>query len=337
MHRGSQAELPAMPGLHTGRLWTPSHHRLEQFTLPLELSGWGIDLLHSPDFIPPFYRRCRSVVTIHDLAFLRYPHLLTDDSRRYYGQTPRAVRSADAVIAVSLTTKQDLVEGLGTPEDRVFVIPEAASPVFRALDDTQAVETTRAKFGLESGYFLFVGTIEPRKNLSTLVRSYAHFRRRWLSDAGRVEPPPKLAIVGRIGWLYDEVFDLVQRLELRASAVFLGEVSEADLVLLYNGALALTYVSLYEGFGLPALEAMACGTPVICSNVSALPEVVGEAAILVDPMDVEAQSEAMWQLVVNGTERERCRVRGLERARQFSWQRTAAETARVYESVMAKG
>lgn len=336
LHRGSRAVLPIDHRVRVGSLLTPCHHRLEQVTLPAELSLKRLDLLHSPDFIPPLYRRCRSVVTVHDLAFLRYPHLLTKESSRYYGQIGRAVNSADAIIAVSRTTKEDLVERLGTPPDRIRLIPEAASSVFRPLEDSIAVAAARSKFGLDGSYFLFVGTVEPRKNLATLVRSYALFQRRWLEKA-RSEPSPKLAVVGRIGWLYDDVFDLVQRLDLRASVVFLGEVSEADLVLLYNGALALTFVSLYEGFGLPALEAMACGTPVICSDVSALPEVVGTAGFLVCPTDVEAQAEAMWRLAADEDAWETCRRRGLARAAQFSWKQTAEQTARVYCEVVRGG
>lgn len=316
------------PGRTSTRLWTPCHHRYEQLLLSLELSLRHLDVLHSPDFIPPFRRRCPAVITIHDLAFLRYPSLLTPESARYYGQVDDAVVSAEAIIAVSESTKRDLLQLLAADEQKIHVVPEAADPSYRELDDPQAVAEVAGRYGLEPGFFLFVGTLEPRKNLPALIKAYALVRQRHQAVGA-----PKLVLVGSRGWLCEDIFALVDQLGLSEDVCFLGPVGREDLVGLYNAATALVFVSLYEGFGLPALEAMACGTPVIAANVSSLPEVVGDAALLVSPHDVEDIALAMGRLVCDAELRQEWRRRGLARAEQFSWERAARETLAVYRAV----
>jgi len=304
-------------------LWTPSHHRLEQWVLPLEIFPLGLDVLHSPDFIPPFRRNCRSVITIHDLAFLLYPHFLTRESARYYGQIDQAVRHTDHIIAVSESTKGDIVRLLGVAEDRITVIHEAANPTYRPIDDPKALDEIRRKYEIVGDFILFVSTIEPRKNLPTLLRAY-----RQLLDGYR--PGVKLAVAGERGWLFHEVFTLVEELDLGEHVVFLGLVPVKDLLLLYNAARLLVHPSFYEGFGLPPLEAMACGTPVVVSNVSSLPEVVGDAALLVDPNDVSGLTLAIWRVLSDEALRRKLIERGLERAKLFSWERAARETLALY-------
>ena len=316
------------PGAHIARLWTPCHHRYEQWLLSLELSIRHLDVLHSPDFIPPFRRRSPAVITIHDLAFLRYPSLLTPASARYYGQVDDAVVSAEAIVAVSESTKRDLLQLLGANEQKIHVVPEAADPSYRALDDPRAVAKVAGRYALDPGFFLFVGTLEPRKNLPALIKAYALVRERHQAVGA-----PKLVLVGSRGWLCEDIFALVEQLHLSDDVRFLGPVGTDDLVGLYNGAIALVFVSLYEGFGLPALEAMACGTPVIAANVSSLPEVVGDAALLVSPHDIEEIAAAMGRLVCDAELRQDLRGRGLARARQFSWERAARETLAVYRTV----
>ena len=286
----------------------------------------GADLLHSPDFIPPFRRTCRSVITIHDLAFLRYPYLLTPESARYYGQVGRAVRSADPVIAVSEATRQDVLELLHADPGKVTVVYEAASPDCVPLPPIE-VEANRARLGLPERFVLFVGTLEPRKNLPVLLEAFA---RVW--EEHRVP----LVVVGRKGWLYEEVFRTRDSLGLKDEVQFAGSVSGDQLLHYYNCADCLVLPSLYEGFGLPVLEAMACGTPVIVSNVSSLPEIVGDAGLLVEPTDVEGLAAAIGRLLASTELRDELGKKALARSAQFSWERAARETLDLYHRVLGK-
>jgi len=311
-------------------LWTPSHHRLEQWSLPLELRGLRLDVLHSPDFIPPFHRKCKSVITVHDLAFLLYPHFLTKESARYYGQIDQAVRRTNHIIAVSEATRRDIVERLGAPENKITVIHEAANPIFQPMDREQALRCTQERYPVPDDFILFVSTIEPRKNVQTLLRAYRQF----LDD---YKQQVKLVFAGSRGWLFEDVFALVQELELEDHCAFLGRVSSEDLLCLYNAAQMLVQPSYYEGFGLPPLEAMACGTPVIVSNVSSLPEVVGDAGFLVDPNDVDEITVALWRLLTDEQLRQKLIDKGLRRAKTFSWDKAAEQTLEVYRRVANGG
>ncbi len=327
-HRKHREPIVQAPNFRRVSMWTPTHHPLEQFLLWVELHKVHLHVLHSPDFIPPLHKiGVRRVITVHDLAFLRYPHLLTRAAARYYGQIDRAVRRADHIIAVSQSTKQDLMNLLGVPEKKITVIYEAADEVFRPLPREESAAEVRRRYNLPADYILFVGTIEPRKNLNTLILAYHALR-----TEHHLDPP--LVFAGEHGWLADEVYSLVEELDLRDRCFFLGRVSTAELVYLYNAARVLAHPALYEGFGLPPLEAMACGTPVIVSNVSSLPEVVGNAALLVDPTDVEAWTVALHRLLTDDALWNELREKGFERARQFSWEQTARETLAVYRNVV---
>ncbi len=317
------------PNFRRHPTWTPSHHRLEQLTLPLEIRGLRLDLLHSPDFIPPFRRNCLSVITVHDLAFLLFPQFMTRESANYYGQIDVAVRNTDRIIAVSQSTSEDLQRLLGVSESKISVIYEAANPLFRPIDDHQAMEAVRQRYGISDEFLLFVSTIEPRKNLPTLFEAFRLLLDRYSSTA-------KLVVVGKLGWLVDDSLVAVERLRLQKDVVFLQQVPPEDLLHLYNASCALVMPSFYEGFGLPALEAMACGTPVIVSNVSSLPEVVGDAGILVPPRDAEAIAVAMWRVLSDPRLREEMRAKGLARAACFSWEKAARQTLEVYHEVMSQ-
>jgi len=307
-------------------LWTPSHNRFEQPGLGFEVSRLGLDLLHSPDFIPPFHRNCKSVITIHDLAFLLYPHFLTKESARYYGQIDQAWRRTDHIIAVSEATKQDSIKMLGVPKKKITVIHEAANPIYRQLPADEVSNFLRQKYKIEKDYILFVSTIEPRKNLPGLLQAY----RRLLDDYKRDE---MLVLAGANGWLWEEVYETVNRLNLEDHVAFLGRVPSEDLVNLYNGARALVHPSFYEGFGLTTLEAMNCGTPVIVSNTAALPEVVGDAAVLINPHDIEGLTVAMWRVLTEKELRDDLISKGLKRAQNFSWEKAARQTLEVYRKV----
>lgn len=307
-------------------LFTPAHHRLEQLTLPIEVSLSKIDVFHSPDFIPPFHGSFRSVITIHDLVFMLYPHFLTKDAARYYGQIDQAVKRSDAIIAVSQATKRDIVRLLGVPENRITVIYEAASPYFRFIDNPEIKHRLQGRFGIHGEFVLFVSTIEPRKNIPTLLRAFRRFL-----DAYGLEV--QLVLAGEKGWLHEQVFALVAELGLTKDVLFLGRVSAEELLWLYNAAQVLVAPSIYEGFGLTPLEAMACGTPVVVSNVSSLPEIVSDAGLLVDPSDPEELSVAIWRVLTDSELRETLIAKGFKRTALFSWDSTAQQTLDLYHSL----
>ncbi len=313
-------------------VYTPSHHHWEETTLPIELFPLRLDLLHSPDFILPTHRAYAGVVTIHDLAFMRFPDLVTTEAARYYGRVRQAAHNAERIIAVSECTRRDILELLDVAEDRVVRIYEAAETSFRPLSlSPEERRTFKGRHLAPERFAFFVGTIEPRKNLPTLLRAF----RRMLDLYPDLEPHPRLVIAGEQGWLSEPTFGLVHELKLAREVAFIGAVTQEELVWLHNGARFLVLPSLYEGFGLPALEAMACGTPVIAANAGALPEVVGEAGRLVDPQDVDGWAEQMALLWTDDDLRVELRARGLRRAAQFSWSQAAQETLSVYSQAVA--
>jgi glycosyltransferase involved in cell wall biosynthesis len=310
-------------------LWTPSHHRLERYALNVELVRLGLDVLHSPDFIPPHRPSCRSVITVHDLAFLLYPHFLTRESARYYGHIDQAVRWTDHIISVSESTKRDTIQHLGVAEDRITVVHEAANPVFRPMDRQEAREQIRYRHGIEAPYILFVSTIEPRKNVPTLLRALWQLVECYKEDV-------RLVLAGGKGWLFEDAFSVVDELKLDRRVHFVGRVSSEDLLYLYNAAEMLAHPAFYEGFGLPPLEAMACGLPVIVSNVASLPEVVGDAGFLIDPHEVDELTVAMWRVLNDDGLRQEMRQKGLKQAGRFSWERAARETMAIYKLAFEK-
>jgi glycosyltransferase involved in cell wall biosynthesis len=304
-------------------LWTPSHHRLERYSLNVELVRLGLDVLHSPDFIPPRRPSCKSVITVHDLAFLLYPHFLTKESARYYGHIDQAVRWTDHIIAVSESTKRDTIQHLGVPEDKITVVHEAANPIFRQVDKKHAREQVRKRHGVDGPFVLFVSTIEPRKNVPTLVRAIWQLLECYKEDV-------KLVLAGGKGWLFEDAFGIVDDLNLDGHVHFVGRVSSQELLHLYNAAELLAHPAFYEGFGLPPLEAMACGLPVIVSDVASLPEVVGDAGLLVDPHEVDELTVAMWRVLNEQQLRTEMQEKGLRQADRFSWERAARETQAIY-------
>lgn len=317
-------ELPNW--VRQAKIWTPSHHRFENTALRTELLRKHLALLHSPDFIPPFGGLFRSVITIHDLNFLHFPQFLTPESARYYGQIDRAVKRADHILTDSFWTRDDVINRLHVPSERVTAVHLAANPVFRPITDRQEVRRATTRYGLPQAFIIFVGTLEPRKNLPTLLKAF-----RQLHDRGF---DVHLAIVGRRGWLYEEIFSTVTELKLTEHVHFLENVSDKDLARLYNAACCLTLPSYYEGFGLPPLEAMACGTPVVVSDRGSLPEVVGDAGLLIDPDEPESLSDALSRVLEDSVLRTSMRKRGIVRSSEFSWAKAAHQTMAVYDSVL---
>jgi glycosyltransferase involved in cell wall biosynthesis len=287
----------------------------------------GLDLLHSPDFIPPAFGYRRSIITVHDLNFFHYPQFLTAESLRYYnGQIEWATRRADHIVADSHATKTDLVSMVGVPSDKVTVIHLAADPAYQPMPPEEIRRVT-AQHDLEPGYILFVGTLEPRKNVPGLLRAF-----RLLIDAKTTDTP--LVLVGGKGWLYDEIFERTKTLHLTERVRFLHNVANTDLPALYSAASVLVTPSFYEGFGLPPLEAMACGTPVVVSDRASLPEVVGKAGLLIDPDDDEDIAQAITRVLTDEPLRARMREDGLAQAACFSWEGTARETLAVYRQTL---
>jgi glycosyltransferase involved in cell wall biosynthesis len=298
----------------------------EQVVQPFALQKEGVDLLHALAFVTPLLSPCPSVVTIYDLSFLLYPESFKRAKRFYLGLFTRlSARRARRIIAISESTKRDVVRLLGVSPDKVEVVYCGIVEAFRPLAEDQ-VAAFRSERGLPERFILFVGTIEPRKNVTRLIEALADLRFA-ICDL-------RLVIGGAKGWFYQDVFARVEELGLEGQVVFPGYIPVSELPLWYNAAELFVYPSLYEGFGLPPLEAMACGTPVVAANTSSLPEVVGEAGLTVDPLDVEGLAEAMRRALGDGALRQEMRERGLERAKGFSWTKTAQETVQVYQRAM---
>lgn len=329
-HHRHQEPIVSAPNFRRVTLYTPVHHRWEQHPLSLETRRLGLDLLHSPDFIPPLRNTVPAVITVHDLGFLLYPNFVTAESARYYGQTELALHRASRIIAVSQSTRSDLVRLLGAPEGKINVIYEAADPLYHPIDRAEA-QSQLHQMGIDAPdqFLLFVGTIEPRKNLGMLLRAYHRLR----SSYDFRFP---LLLVGAPGWLSSDIHDLVHQLDLSESVRFLGSLADNDsLRSLYNLATMLVHPAHYEGFGLTPLEAMACGTPVVCSNAGSLPEVVGEAALLTPPDDVEAWTVAMHRIAWDADLRDGLSDKGIARAATFSWEKAARETLETYRQAVA--
>jgi glycosyltransferase involved in cell wall biosynthesis len=298
------------------------------FSLPLAAWRTGVDLLHVQYVAPPICP-CPVVATIHDLSFEHLPQLYTPRERWLFklaiGYT---ARRAARILTVSEYSARDLLATYRLPPERVVVTPEGVSALFAPVRDPARLQAVRRRYGIAREYILSVGSLQPRKNLVRLIRAYVNLRRR------DEEWDHQLVIVGKKGWLYQDIFRAARQSPFGEDILFTGYVPEEDLPALYSGATVFVYPSLFEGFGLPVLEAMACGVPVITSNSSSLPEVVGEAALLVDPYDERALEVALQNVVWNAELRRELSERGMRRARHFSWTRTAELTLRVYEDVV---
>ncbi len=321
------------PALHLQVSWLPTVHppvRIlwEQFVQPWALWRRGIDLLHAMAFVGPLASPCPLVVTILDLSFLRYPQAFRPGNRFYLRLFTRvSARRARRVIAISKHTKADITRWLGVPPERIEVVYCGVEGRFHPLP-IEEVSAFRREKGLPEQFLLYVGTLEPRKNLSLLLRAYARLR------AAGGNPPP-LILAGARGWRCEGLFSQVEELGLRGSVHFPGYISPEELPLWYNAAACFVYPSLYEGFGLPPLEAMACGTPVLSSHAASLPEVVGDAGLLLDPLDEDAWAQELARLLSRPNLQSELAERGLDRARRFHWGRAAEETVHVYRCALA--
>lgn len=308
-------------------LWTPSHHRIERLALTVELARFNLDVLHTTDFIPPIRGAKRHVVSVHDLTFLHYPEFLTADSRRYYNdQIEWAVKHADHILTISQASKDDMIALLGVPPDKITVQWCGVDDIFKPLP-AETLEQVRQKHNLPQEFLLFVGTFEPRKNISGLMQAY-HDLRTILPDA------PPLVLVGKRGWLFDETMAKIDTLALKEHIVWREDIDQESLPAVYGMAKALLMPSFYEGFGLPALEAMACGTIPIVSNRSSLPEVVGNVGLQINPDDPSSITQAIYKTLTDEGWREDMRLKCLPQAAKFTWEQTTKIALSVYEKVI---
>jgi glycosyltransferase involved in cell wall biosynthesis len=296
--------------------------------IPLVLSGElrrrPVDVLHVQFTAPPA-APCPVVVSIHDLSFEHLPQTFKRRSRSQLRLTVRySVRQAARVIVPSEYSRTDLKATYKIPAEQIDVVPLAAANYFKPAPEKE-LQRVRQTYGIEGEYILSVGSIQPRKNLSRLIAAYARLRTTWAN--GKL---PRLILVGKQAWLYDETLRTIAAAGVKDSVILTGYVPTADLPALYTGALCFAYPSYFEGFGIPPLEAMSCGTPVLTGNRTSLPEVVGDAALMVDPFDVESLAAGLRKLGEDSDFRRALSVKGLDQAERFSWQKTAASTLNIY-------
>ena len=326
--------LPPPPGPNFD--WRPTRWGAEWFArlwhrarIPAPIEWWTgpVSLLHAPDFtLPPVRKGTRTILTVHDLSFIRAPETSTPSLRAYLNaMVPRSVARADHIVAVSAATQQDLVTLYGTSVEKISVLHNGVDDHFRCIDDQKALQAVRSRYGIgDSPYIFSVGTVQPRKNYERLVKAFHRLGR---SDL-------KLVIAGGRGWLAGPLYQCIDKLKMRDRVRLIGFVDDVDLPALYSGAQVFAFPSLYEGFGIPPLEAMACGVPVVTSQTSSLPEVVGDAALCVDPYNVDDLAEALRLTIDDETIRQVLIYKGYKRAQLFSWQATARQLRELYTKVL---
>ncbi len=295
-------------------------------TLTRELRRRPIDLLHV-QYTAPLWTPCPVVATIHDLSFEHLPQTFTRRSRAQLRLTVRrTARNAAHVIAPSEFSRRDITKTYNIKESRVSVTPLAAPDYFAPVTNAKKLSQVRVAHGIKGDYILAVGSVQPRKNLPRLIAAYADLRR-----ARAHAKLPQLVVVGKLGWLYEETLRAVEEHAVGDYVLWTGYVPESDLPALYTGALCFIYPSYFEGFGLPPLEAMQCGAPVIVGNQTSLPEVVGDAGLLIDPFNQQAIADALARVIDDASLRASMRCKGLAQAKKFSWRKTAQLTLDVYE------
>lgn len=317
---GSELRIIPFP-----RLWT--HLRLS-----LEMLSSPPDLLFVPSHVLPLAHPRRNVVTVHDLGYHYYPEAHTRFQSHYLRWSTRYnARTATRVLADSEATREDLMRYYGIPREKIVVVYPGRDETLVPVAESPTRANLCARYGVRGPYLLYVGTLHPRKNLVRLVQAFASLLSSLSSTAQVSLDSLQLVLAGQKGWLYEEIFAQVRELGLAERVILTGYVPDSDLGSLLSGALAFVFPSLYEGFGLPVLEAMACGTPVVCSDVSSLPEVAGDAALYVDPLDVGAMAQALYQIAVDAGLRRTLVGRGFQQVHRFSWRRCAQETLQVLE------
>ncbi len=286
-----------------------------------------IDIVHGTNFRLPGYGRKGNIITIHDLALVKYPSFGKKFGGRFsFWRTKKRALRADRIIAVSKSVLEDIVQFIGAPEEKIKVIYNGVDPFYFPDDNQEVFLKIRQKFGIKKErYLLFTGTIEPRKNVKTVLKAFSRNK--------KIRKDFNLVLAGGKGWKNSDIQQFIIDEGLLEEVVITGYISREELRVLYSCASCFVFPSIYEGFGIPLLEAMACGVPVICSNSSSLPEVVGDAAITIDPHDIDGFSTGMEKIVEDEGLRKNMILRGFERVKHFSWEETAKKTLQVYEEV----
>ncbi len=301
--------------------------RWQQLELPSRARAARADLLHVPGFDAPIRKRCPVVLTVHDLIGMLFPRNLPPISRLYWARwLPFTARFADAIVADSEATRRDILRLLRLPTEKITVVPLGVDDRFRP-QPAQRIADCRARHGLPRHYILYTGTLEPRKGIDTLIDAFAR-----LAD----HIPHHLVLVGKRGWHWEPFMQQMAAGGVEARTQVVDYVPDDDLPGLYAGAAAFTFPSRYEGFGLPVLEAMACGTPVVCSNAASLPEIADQAAELVPPDDPQALADAVERVLADPAMADALRDKGLQRAREFTWDKTAQATLAIYQNVVSR-
>lgn len=306
--------------------WARIWHRA-RLPLPVEAIVGRVNLFHATDFVlPPTLPSTRTILTVHDLSFVRVPESASPSLKRYLDQVvPRSVRRADLVLADSQATKDDIVDLYGLSPDRIRVLLSGVDVSFKP--SSVVFMTIRKKYNLPDRPYLFsIGTVQPRKNYVRLVQALALLRSRGHDLS--------LVIAGGKGWLEDPIYSAIRDSGMQEYVHFIGFADEQDLPALYTHAECFVFVSLYEGFGLPILESMGCGTPVVTSNVSSLPEVTGDAGLMVDPYDIEAIADAITRILEDSALRDTLTARGLARVKQFTWENSARQLIDIYRQTL---
>lgn len=328
--------LPAAPGPNfdfrptsltptwLARIW----HRA-RLPLPVEVFTGRHDLYHATDFVlPPTLPHTKTIVTVHDLSFVKVPETASPPLKRYLDDVvPRSLRRANHIIADSIATKDDISEVYDIAPSKISVVYGAIQPYFQPTDDPHVSKMVREKYHLgDRPYLLSVGTVQPRKNYSRIIRALAMLR-----EQGH---DLQFVIAGGKGWLQDEMYATVEKTNMSDYVKLIGYADDADLPVLYSQAACVAFPTLYEGFGFPILEGMACGTPVITSSVSSLPEVAADAAIVIDPYEVEAIANGIHRILTDPSLRAGLIDAGYKRVAEFSWQKSAESLWRVYQQVL---
>jgi glycosyltransferase involved in cell wall biosynthesis len=305
------------------RLW----YRL-RFPLPVQTFTGRLNLFHSPDFVlPPLAGNIPSLLTVHDLSFLHYPKTFTPALVNYLNNVvPWSVGRATHILADSIATQNDLVTLWHTPVEKITVLYSGVNPRFSPVNDPAEIENIRQKYKLgDAPWILSVGTVQPRKNYQLLIQAFGKIAHRF---------PHNLVITGGKGWLFEDILAEVQAQGLDGRVIFTGFVDDKDLPAIYSGATLLAFPSLYEGFGLPILEAMACGTPVINSDASCLPEVAGDCTVQLAPESADAWASALANLLEDQALREHLIQAGFEQIKQFTWKRSAEQLLSIYMQML---
>jgi glycosyltransferase involved in cell wall biosynthesis len=307
--------------------YTSNYKRIlaEQIMLLKEFNKY--DLIHFIDYSSPLIKIKKPfIVTIHDLSYYKYPETFTYGSRKIKKIiAPYSIKNATRIIADSNNTKKDILSMFNVNEEKIKVI-YPGRPNYQRIEDINEIKKVKRKYRISGEYILYLGTLEPRKNILSLIDAYYNLIKEEISE--------NLVIAGKKGWLYSDIFEKVNHLKLSDRIIFVGFVDEKDKPALYSGAKVFIYPSLYEGFGLPPLEAMTCGTPVIASRTSSLPEVIEESGIYINPRDINSISQALYDLIKNKNLRNKLKELGIKRSRFFDWKKTVEQVLEVYNEIL---